>query len=238
MPEISPQNDAPIFPETEFVEDQKPKRMKDRLMDIYYDAIPLFNLNIAWFLLSLPVITLLPATGGLYHAVSNYNRKEPAKWQTLWDGFKKNWAVSLKWGGVVLLGNLILAVNIWFSLNIEASWSIFTLFFGLMITFIWVTINQFSFPLLLLQEEKKIFLALRNAYVIFVRRPWDAIKVTLLSSLITVVSIVIAPLWFFISMALIAHIQTRAVLRTIDKIRAQDAERDTADGQHEGNDSE
>jgi uncharacterized membrane protein YesL len=238
MPEKPPNNHAPIFDKTEFVENQEPKGMKDRLMDIYYDSIPLFNLNVAWFLLCLPIITFLPATGGLYQAVLNYNRKEPAKWQTLWKGVKKNWAYSLKWGGVVLLGSLILAVNIWFSLNIEASWSLFTLFFGLIIAIIWVTINQFSLPLLLLQEEKKVFLAIRNAYVIFVRRPWDAIKVTLLSLLITIVSVLIPPLWFFISMALIAHLQTRTVLLAIEKTRAQDAERDAANAQPDGNGSE
>jgi uncharacterized membrane protein YesL len=82
--------------------------------------------------------------------------------------------------------------------------------------------NQFSFPLLLLQKEKKIFLAIRNGYVIVVRQPWVALKTTLLCLLIAFISILIPPLWFFIAMALIAHLQTRAVLRAVEKIRSQD----------------
>lgn len=234
MPAESSEKDPTIFPETEFVENHEPKGVKDRLMDIYYDAIPLFNTNLAWFLLSLPLVTFLPALGGLYHAVLEYNRKAPSTWRVFWEGVKKNWVPSLKWGGVVLLGNLILALNIWFSLTIDANWSILTLMVGLTVALIWIILNQFSLPMMLLQEEKKVFLALRNAYVITVRRPWDALKVTLLTLLIGGISVVVIPLWFFISMGLIAHIQTRALLRAIDKINAQDAERDAADSHREG----
>lgn len=112
MPERSPQNDEPIFPETEINDDHKPKQLKERLLDIYYGTLPLFNLNIVWFILSLPLLTFLPALGGLYHAIQQYHRKEPANWPVFWDGFKENWLVSLKWGGIVLLGDLILAANI------------------------------------------------------------------------------------------------------------------------------
>ena len=216
------QKNEPIFPETEIKEDHKPKLLKERLFDIYYEALPLFNLNIFWFLLSLPLVTFLPALGGLYHAIQQYQRKQPANWQVFWDGFKENWLASLKWGLIVLLGDLILAANIWFSLNIDAAWRIYTLSVGVMIAIIWIAINQFSLPLLLLQKEKKIFLAIRNGYVIVVRQPWVALKTTLLCLLITILSILIPPLWFFIAMALIAHLQTRAMLRAVEKIRSQD----------------
>lgn len=216
------QKNDPIFPETEIKEDHKPKHLKERLFDIYYEALPLFNLNIFWFLLSLGLVTFLPALGGLYHAIQQYHRKQPANWQVFWDGFKENWLVSLKWGVIVLLGDLILAANIWFSLNIDAAWRIYTLSVGVIIAIMWIAINQFSFPLLLLQKEKKIFLAIRNGYVIVVRQPWDALKTALLCLLITFLAILIPPLWFFIAMALIAHLQTRAVLRAVEKIRSQD----------------
>lgn len=234
MPAEPPQDKEPIFPETEFQENQKPKRVKDRLMEIYYDSMPLFNLNVAWFLSIIPLVTILPAQGGLYHAVLNYNQNKPAKWNNYWEGIKDHWFLSLKWGAVVLLGDLLLVLNIWFSLNIDAAWSIYTLLVGLVIGFIWIAINQFSFPLLLLQEEKKILQALRNGYVIVVRRPWDTLKVVLLNLLITAVSIIIPPLWVFITMSLIVHVQTRAVLRALEKIRAQDTGRDAADKQAEG----
>jgi uncharacterized membrane protein YesL len=233
MPIETPNNIEPIFPETGFEEAQKPKSFKDRLWDEYYNAIPLFNVNIAWFLSSLPMVTILPALGGLYHATLNFNKDKNANWNIFWEGIKKYWLLSLKWGAVVLFGNLFLALNIWFSLNIEAAWSIYTLLVGLMISFIWITINQFSFPILLIQEEKKVLLAIRNSYVIFVRRPWDALKVIGLNLLITVVSIALPPLWIFISMALIAHIQTRTALKAVAAIQSQDSCSDSANDHRE-----
>jgi len=229
MPTETPNNKEPIFPETGLEEIPKPKSFKDRFLNKYYDAIPLFNVNLAWFLSSLALVTILPALGGLYYAMLRYSQDKNADWNIFWEGVKKHWLLSLRWGAMVLLGDLILAVNIWFSLNIEAVWSIYTLLVGLMIGFVWITINQFSFPILLLQEEKKVLLAIRNGYVIFIRRPWDALKVVLLSLLITVVSTLIPPLWVFITMALIAHIQTRTALKAVARIRSKDADNDAAD---------
>ncbi|MFW5713038.1 MAG: DUF624 domain-containing protein [Brevefilum sp.] len=227
MPAEPSKDKEHIFPETELLKIREPKSFKDRLMNVYYDSLPLFNVNVAWFLLSLPIVSVLPALGGLYYAVLNYNQNKNANWNIFWEGIKKHWLLSLKWAAVVLFGNLLITLNIWFSLNIDTTWSIYTLLFGLMLGIFWISINQFSFPILLLQKEKKIFLAIRNAYVIVLRRPWDAIKVILLNLLITIVSLLIPPFWIFITMSLIVHIQTRSVLKAVKRIQSQDDDPDT-----------
>ena len=227
MSEKSAKDEEIIFTETEFEENHKPKKLKEKLIDLYYDSVPLFNANVAWFLFSLPLVTILPALGGLYEAVLHYNRNKTADWKLFWLGVKKNWILSLKWGGTVLSGYILIALNIWFSLNINAAWSDYSLVVGVVIGLIWSAINQFSFPLLLLQEEKRILLAIRNGYVIVVRQPWDALKVLLLNLLITAVSIIIPPLWVFVTMSLILHIQTRTAIRAVEKIRTQDADPET-----------
>jgi len=236
MPSEAPQENETIYPETEFQENPKPKRFKDWFLDMYYQTTPLFNVNVVWFLLSLPVVTILPSMGGLYYAVLNYQKTKNANWPIFWEGVKKHWLSSLKWGIIVLIGDLLLALNIWFSLNIDEVWSIYTLTIGVLVAIIWFAINQFSFPLLLLQDEKKILLAIRNAYVIVFRRPLDTLKVMALNIVITAVSIFIPPLWMFITMALIVNIQTRTTLQAVEKIRAQDADRDAAEAHRKGED--
>jgi|GEM_PF-867178 len=217
-----------IFPETALAKDEKPRSLKEKFLDVYYNSIPFFDINLAWFVMSLPVLTIFPALGGLYYAVLELNQEHGAKWGTVWEGFKKHWWLSVRWGLLVLLVNIVLAANIWFYLNLTQSWTLYTLTASIVLLVVWITINQFSFPLLLLQEEKKILLAIRNGYVIVMRQPLAALKVMALNLLIVVVSILLPPLWIFISMALIVNIRTRTVLQAVKKIRQKDAEREAA----------
>lgn len=226
MSEYNKQERERIFPETEFDEDAKPKDFKDKLFLFYYNAIPFFNINLAWIVMSLPLVTIFPALGGLYYAVLQLNRKRSADWGTVWEGVKKHWRLSLKWGFLVLFVYLALAANFWFYLNIEQMWALYALAITVFLSFLWIAVNQFTFPLLLLQEEKKLFLALRNGYVIVMRRPLAALKVILLTLLIAVVSTLLPPLWIFISMAVILHFRTKTVLKAVEQIREKDAQRD------------
>lgn len=234
MPEDKQQENEKIFPETEFIESNEPKKIKDRFMDFYYDAIPLFTINLVWFLMSMPVVTIFPATGGLYYAVLELERENTADWATVWVGIKKHWWLSTKWGLLVLFGYIFMTANIWFYLNLEQGWSIFAVTLTLVILILWSAVTQFGFPLLLLQEEKKIFLALRNGYVIVMRKPLEALKVLLVSSLTAVISLLLPPLWIFVSMAWIIRVQTKSVLKAVNQIKQKDLERDAVIAHHEG----
>ena len=226
MPEDKQQERDQIFPESEFLESSEPKSVKDRFMDFYYGLIPLFTINLGWFLLSLPIVTIFPAMGGLYYAVLELEQENTADWGTVWDGVKKYWWLSLKWGLLVLFAYIFMVANIWFYLNLDQGWSVFPLTISIVVLILWSTVTQFSFPLLLLQEEKKIFLALRNAYVIVMRKPLSALKVLLISFLSTIISLLLLPLWIFVSMAWIIRIRTKTVLKAVEEIKQEDAERD------------
>jgi uncharacterized membrane protein YesL len=219
MPEEKPHQDKNIFPETKFEESQEPKNFKDRFMNSYFGIVPLFMINLVWFLLSLPIFTIFPALGGLYFATLVFERENTTDWNTVWVGIKKHWWMSLKWGLLVSFGYAFLIVNIWFYLNLDQGWSIFALSILGVILIFWSAINQFSFPLLLLQKEKKIFLALRNSSVIVIQKPLSALWILLLSTLISIVSTLLPPLWIFISMALIVRLQTKTVLKAMDQFQ-------------------
>ncbi len=233
MPENQDHEKEAIFSEADSEEIKKPRNLKDRFFNFYYSTIPFFNVNLAWFVMSLPVLTIFPALGGLYYAVMEQNQGNGAAWSTVWEGFKKHWWLSVKWGLLVTVVDAILALNIWFYYNQTQAWATFALTATIVVLVVWVAINQFSFPLLLLQKEHKIGQAIRNGYVVVMRQPVQALKVLALNLLITVVSIALPPLWIFISMALIVQIQTSTVLKAIEQIRAKDADRDAAKAHRE-----
>ena len=104
MPAGPPRAENPSVYEAEKPQVQKPKRLKDRLTDLYQKGLPFFAINLAWILLSLPVVTFFPALGGLYHAVLSYNRGETPGWASVWDGLKQHWWLSVKMGIVRPVG--------------------------------------------------------------------------------------------------------------------------------------
>lgn len=224
QPEVTQSDDANI---------RELRTTKGKFMRFYYNAVPYFTLNVAWFVMSLPVVTIFPALGGLYYAVLQMNQEHGADWGTVWEGLKKHWWLSVRWGLLVVGVDALLAVNIWFYYNLTQDWAVFALTATVVLLIIWLAINQFSFPLLLLQDEKKIFTAIRNGYVVVMRQPLAALKVMGLNLLIAVVSILLPPLWVFISMAAIVSIRTRTVIQAVEKIRAIDADRDAAKANRE-----
>lgn len=233
MPTNSQLEEKPIFPKTDLEEKIRPRNLKDRLTDAYYKAVPLFSINLAWFILSLPIITIFPALGGLYYAIMEMENENTASWETVWEGFKSHWWWSVRWGVLVLLVDVVLVVNIWFYASLAQTWAVYAMTASIVLLFIWMLIQQFSFPLLLLQKDKKISVAIRNGYVVLMRQPLAALKLLALTALIAVVSTLVPPLWIFISMALILQIQTRTVLTAVQRIRKKDARRDAEKVQRE-----
>lgn len=228
MPADLTPDDERIFPETDPEEVKKPRNLKERFFNFYYSIIPYFNVNLAWFVMSLPIVTIFPALGGLYYAVMEQNQGNGAEWGTVWEGLKKHWWLSVKWGLLVTVVQAVLIGNIWFYYNLTQTWAVFAMTTAIVLLIVWTAINQFSYPLLLMQEEKKIGLAIRNGYVVVMRQPVQALKVLTLNLLISVISILLPPLWVFVSMALIVQIQTSTLLKAVDQIRAKDAGRDAA----------
>jgi uncharacterized membrane protein YesL len=220
MPEEFKPQPAPIFEESQEADLKKPRNLKDKFFNVYYNAVPYFTLNLIWCALSLPVVTIFPAMGGLYYAVLQMTQEGSANAETVWEGFKKHWWLSLRWGLLVYGVGALLLANIWFYLNLDQSWAIFALAITIGVLIVWIAVNQYSFPLLLLQEEKKIFIAIRNALVVVMRKPLAVLKVMALSLLISAVSITLPPLWIFISMAWIINIRTRTVIKVLKSIRA------------------
>jgi uncharacterized membrane protein YesL len=229
MPSIKPLKKTCMPPEDQDLAiSNHPNSLKDWWEEMGDHAIPLFNVNLAFFVISLPVVTILPALGGLYDAILKIKKDGGANWGTVWGGFKKHGWLSMKWGLTVLLGYFFLGANLCVFQGIEPAWGTFAIIAMIVITILWTTINQYSLTLLLVSSDHNILQAIATGFLIMIRQPLASLGVLLVSLSIGLVSILLPPLLIFFSIAAIAFIQTGAALKSLSVLREKDAGR-TAD---------
>src|SRR5215207_4336229 len=87
--------------------------LRDKLVDAYVAVIPLIVLNLLWFVVSLPLITAIPATYALFYATHQLALTQSADWHTFFEGFRRYFWHSWIWGllnvfvAAILISNLI-----------------------------------------------------------------------------------------------------------------------------------
>ena len=142
--------------------------IKDRFLSSYYLMIWLIPLNITWVLLSIPLITAIPATAGLFFATNQLVHRGSANWRTLFSGFRQYFWVSWRWGIIAMLGYGLLVLNAWFYQHWESDLAIW--FQGVLaaITLLWTVLQLHAMPLLIEQHEPNLRLALKNAWILII----------------------------------------------------------------------
>jgi uncharacterized membrane protein YesL len=95
---------------------------------------------------------------------------------------------------------------------------------------IWLTVQMHTFPLMLEQEKPKLSQALRNSFVILMKRPFHSlITAVVVAVLIGVSSLLIQPAWIFITAALSTYLANRVTLSAITKMTGKPAQTTVAD---------
>lgn len=195
---------------------------QDILLGAYYDLISLILVNIIWFLLTLPVVTAIPALGGLYYATNRLAHQTPADWRTFLEGFRAHFWLSWRWGLMNVASFGILGSSLWFYSQVEAAWAgwVRTLMIGLLLW--WFIIQVLTYPFLLEQTDRRLPVALRNSLVMLVRRPlFTVLTGTSIGVLILLSVYLMRPAWIFLTGSLCAYLANRAVISTISKMQDQ-----------------
>lgn len=192
------------------------------LFEILDRVAPYFILNIAWFIMSLPLVTLIPVTGGLYYATHLLARDGDATLGDLWRGIRLYFWKSWWWAAVNILAYGLVAVNFLFYGGFETAWSVWIRIVILIVGFFWTCLQLYTFPMLIEQEDKRIRVALRNSYVAFVFRPLQTMGWAILIIFIAGLSTLYAqPSWIIITAALCLSISNRVTRRTLDSLRPE-----------------
>lgn len=194
------------------------KSFKDAIIDAWDALIPMVGLNLIWFVLTLLIITAFPAAGGLYYATNRIAHGETAGIGIFFDGFKQHFWTSWKWGLVNLVVNFLLVTNIWFYGQFEGTgfFILQSLFFSLILIYTCMAI--YIFPFLLEQESPVLKVAIRNSFAALVRFMGRSFGLLLLFILLAGVSVLVPPLWFVITVSLMAYLgnwQTIWIIRTL-----------------------
>ena len=129
------------------------KELRNRLVDAYVGAIPLIILNVIWFVVSLPIITLIPATGALFYATNQLAHIQSADWRTFFDGFRRYFWQSWGWGLLTVLLVLVIYSNLsYYSVNNE-TWVLFARVGIMILSVIALAIQLYALPVLFEQEK-------------------------------------------------------------------------------------
>lgn len=185
------------------------------LRDWYNGMIGLAALNGLWFGAALTVVLLAPATAGIYSVTHSAARGTGQHMDDFLRGARNYLWVSLRW----LLANvLVIAV---FLINIQ--------FYGaapgilpqvilvalLSVGFLWLAMQLYVWPFLLVQEDQRLRIALKNAAFLALASPLYTLTLLAGAALAVVLSVVtIAPLALFLT-SFLALLGNRAVLERL-----------------------
>ena len=196
--------------------------LRERWIDLYYDLIALIMANLLWFLLTLPVVTALPALGALFYVTNRLAHGNGADWRTFVEGFRALFWLSWRWGLVALLILGILGGNVWFYARTDAGWAFWALMGALSLLGFSGVLLLFMFPLLLEQADRRLSVAARNSLVMLIRRPLYSLGVGASIMIVFLLSVyIMPPLWIFLSASLITYFANRAVVESIAVIAGE-----------------
>jgi uncharacterized membrane protein YesL len=195
------------------------RALRDKLIDAYVALIPLIMLNLVWFVVSLPIVTAIPATGGLIYATNKLAHGRSADWRTLFEGlrqyFWQSWIIGL--ANVAVIG--VFSTNFLLYSFDASNRVVWARGLVIILALFWLALQIYLFPLLIEQERPDLGTALRNALVIIIKRPLFTLGVTLGIAVLAVgTTLVIQPAWIFITASTCALFANQATINSIAKI--------------------
>ena len=185
---------------------------------IRYDFGDLMVSNVLWVLLILPIITIPPAFAGLYYATLQQVHYKSVTRYKFFEGFRKYLRPSYGWffSNVLVIGILLLNINL--SIRFPQLWWLQLLrgvYWVLLI--VWLLLQFYTFPLLIQQEKPRLGLALRNSAVLWLKHSIFSLLLSIIIIVLSVVSIMLFPLWFVITASLIAYLANLGVFFLLSK---------------------
>lgn len=185
------------------------------LRDWYYNMLSLASINVLWFVLSLTVVLLPPATAGMYAATNRVAHGTGQRLGDFWDGARRSLWLSLRWAAVNIVVAAILWSNTLFysSLAESAAFVVRALIGSLAL--VWLATQFYLWPFLMEQDDKRLRVALKNALFLTLATPVYTFTLLIIVVLFTLISVVtVLPLAVFL-MSFVSLLGNRAVLERL-----------------------
>jgi uncharacterized membrane protein YesL len=198
------------------------KALRDKLTDAYVGTIPLITVNILWLFCSLPVVTIIPATAALFYATNRLAHGKSADIGTFFQGFRLYFRRSWLWGGLNVLVVVVLVSNFIYYGRIPGDVASIAGAIVVVASVLWLSLQVYTFPLLIEQEKPHLRLALRNSLILFIRRPLFTLgALVVMVALAAFSTLLIQPMWFFFTASGIAYIANLATVSSIAKVNGK-----------------
>ncbi len=193
--------------------------LREKTIDAYMATIPLITLNIVWFVASLPLVTVIPATAALYYATNQVAHGKPATVGTFIEGFRVCFRRSWTWGLLNLAVVAAAVAYVYIFSHAQELWTVWASAVVVVIFFVWLTVQMYVFPLLLEQVEPKLMLAIRNSLIMVLKRPLYSMGVTLvLLALAAASTVFVFPAWLLITAGACTYLANLATLSSIRRV--------------------
>jgi len=179
----------------------------------------LMAFNFLWFLLQIPIVTGPPATAAMYAIARRIADEGIVEFHHGVEAFRQTFLAAWKWGAINLIIIVVVATNFLVYQNVPGTgWAIIRTIWAV-VTLVWLLLNQFYWPLWLVQENRSMRNTLSNCMVILARYPGMTISLAIICAILIAASILlILPLLIFL-MSWLALIETVAVKDVIQRLK-------------------
>jgi len=181
------------------------------VIDIRYVGVTLAYVNVLWVISSALIVTAPPATAALYAITREIGYRRPVGWRDFVRALKTHFFVGWRWVLLNAVAAGIIFVNLIFYSNMDSSLGLILIGLWLGLTFVWLVVQMYCFPVLLEQVQPSVRNALRNAAVLSLRHPFFTLTYALIAGFFAFISIIVPYLWALITPAVLAFLYNRAV---------------------------
>jgi hypothetical protein len=200
---------------------------RDTLFDWWNSMVALAVTNALWLVASLTVILLPPATAGIYYVTYSLSRGTGQQPMTFMEGARRYFWLSLRWALVNLVVIAALFANlVFYSAAVQGALAGAGLVFTALLTVLWAAMQFYVWPFLMTQEDKRLWLALKNALLLALGTPFYTLTLLVICGLVIAASVLtILPLAVLTAsfIALLGNHAVRERLAVFGKLPGQES---------------
>lgn len=192
---------------------------RQSLRDFWEEMYILVLSNVIWLGLCLLVIPGPPATAGLYYLTNRVAHGRSVGLRTFFEGLRRYFIKGWLWAMANAFFLAVMGANFSFYGRFQGFWVQFVqgLFLGAAV--LWLTLQLYTFPLLLEQEDQRLRVALRNALSMALKNPGFTLVLVILVASIVVLSLVLVLPIGLLAISFIALLSNHAVLDRLEAYR-------------------
>ncbi len=196
----------------------------EQRMHPFYRVLEIFSafflLNVMWVIVSLPIVTLFPATCAMYHTVKGWKKDgvDPNVWKPFMTGFKKHFRKSFFVGllGFLAGGLLYLDITIIYMNEFPGKTFMFALWAIAALLYLFVLAHLFP---VLVNSSEGLFKNLKTALYLSIGY-LDKTILVLIGAVLMILAVLYVPGLFLVIGSLVAFIHTAFQERFI-KVKIQ-----------------